>query len=83
MMGYAKFEVEGDIMPAFSKPVNSFLKQAMCLRGNVYSFWSMGSVFSLVIGIIWIKTVLSMSVECLEKMSVYLSHSLYILSCFD
>ena len=39
MMDDAKFEVEGYIMSAFSKSVNSFLSQAWCLRGNIYSFF--------------------------------------------
>ena len=34
----AKFEVEGDVMPAFSKVFSSFLSQLWCLRDSVYGF---------------------------------------------
>ena len=49
MMGDAELEVEGDIVPAFSKSINSFLSQSWSLRGNVYvnSFWAKGLILSL------------------------------------
>ena len=47
MMEDAVFEVECDIMPAFSVSVNSFLSQTRCIRGNMYGFWSKGLMLSL------------------------------------
>ena len=47
MMGNAKFELEGYMMLAFSKSVDSSVNQACCLRGNVYGFWSKGFMLSV------------------------------------
>ena len=45
--GLAKFEVDGEIIPAFSKSVSSFHSPEWCLRGNVYGFWFKGMILSL------------------------------------
>ena len=37
--GLVKFEVDGEIIPTFSKCVSSCLSHAWCLKGNVYGFW--------------------------------------------
>ena len=46
VMGDSKFDVEGVIMPAFPNFVNSFLNQASCQSGSVYSFLSKGLMSS-------------------------------------
>ena len=49
-------------------------------RSKVYSLWSEGFMLFLDMRVTWNKSVLSM--ECLENMSMYSSHSLFDLSFF-
>ena len=52
MAGEAKFEIEDDCMPVFSKSVNYFLSQVCCLWGTVCGLGSIGLMLSLGIRVI-------------------------------
>ena len=69
-MRLAMFEVDGEIIPAFSKSVSSCLSLAWCLWNDAYvCFWFKGLILSLGQRDICTRSVLPISVMCLEKMS--------------
>ena len=72
---YVKLDVEGDMMPALSKWMNSFLSQTLCLNDNVYDFCVMVWFFSLGIRIILLNLIANVR-GVFEKMSLYSSHGL-------